>query len=343
MSDFNVSEYTGNTDDFYNDTDQNGSNFDLPFQDFSPSSGGSGGSGGSGSIGGMPNSFENENYGYNANLEGSYGVSDFDKPLGQESMQQSDAGEEEEAVVTFWNIEFYRQWFEVDSLDIAKRIFYTLFIYPNFFDTLGDNPDLYGPFWIPTTLVFIVAAVGNFATYLSYLLSDRADEFTYDFEKVTIGAMMIYTYLALLPLCIWAVLRYIEISVSLIHNFAIFGYSLFPYILAAIVMVIPNAIARWCVLAVAFLFVCAFFTRSYATKCRSQPAAAAGILVAIFICNLLMVLVFGFYFFHNVSVTAPPPSPGPGPIASPTPTPTATPSPTPTATASATPMPTAGY
>jgi len=34
---------------------------------------------------------------------------------------------------------------------------------PEFLEVTKDKPDLYGPFWIFTTLIFLLTAAGNFA------------------------------------------------------------------------------------------------------------------------------------------------------------------------------------
>jgi len=36
-----------------------------------------------------------------------------------------------------------------------------------FLTKIDANPDLYGPFWILTTLVFVVAAAGNFSRFIA--------------------------------------------------------------------------------------------------------------------------------------------------------------------------------
>ena len=38
---------------------------------------------------------------------------------------------------------------------------------PEFFQLIGKNPDLWGPLWITTTLIFLLFAAGNFSNYLS--------------------------------------------------------------------------------------------------------------------------------------------------------------------------------
>jgi hypothetical protein len=63
----------------------------------------------------------------------------------------------------------------------------------------------YGPFWIAATLVFIAAATGNLASYLSYvnLLRTTPDAtWTYDIAKVTLSAVLFYGYITILPLLV---------------------------------------------------------------------------------------------------------------------------------------------
>ena len=55
-----------------------------------------------------------------------------------------------------------------------------------FFEISRTQPDLYGPFWIYTTLIFMIAAAGNFSRYM-------AGDKDYDFDFVPIAAGLIYT------------------------------------------------------------------------------------------------------------------------------------------------------
>lgn len=53
-------------------------------------------------------------------------------------------------------------------------------LYPraNFLDVLEGNPDLYGPFWIATTVIFILFMGGTVSLYLAERGEGR---FSYDF------------------------------------------------------------------------------------------------------------------------------------------------------------------
>jgi len=49
---------------------------------------------------------------------------------------------------------------------------------PKFHDISEQTPDLYGPFWIYTTLVFIIAASGSIAKYIN---DDKSQDFFQQF------------------------------------------------------------------------------------------------------------------------------------------------------------------
>jgi len=44
---------------------------------------------------------------------------------------------------------------------------------PKFFDISHKNPDLYGPFWIYTTLIFVIAASGSLTKYFNGASTDE--------------------------------------------------------------------------------------------------------------------------------------------------------------------------
>lgn len=58
-------------------------------------------------------------------------------------------------------------------------------LYPraNFLDVLEGNPDLYGPFWIATTVVFILFLGGTISKHLAE--TGAAELFAYDFKLLS--------------------------------------------------------------------------------------------------------------------------------------------------------------
>jgi hypothetical protein len=55
----------------------------------------------------------------------------------------------------------------VTTSDVRTRLLHALVPFnPKFYDISENSPDLYGPFWIYTTLIFMIAASGSLAKYI---------------------------------------------------------------------------------------------------------------------------------------------------------------------------------
>lgn len=81
-----------------------------------------------------------------------------------------------------WTISFYAQFFDVDTSAVLSRCWAALYPRANFLDVLEGNPDLYGPFWIATTVVLILFLGGTISAYLA----DTGDHpFAYDFKLLS--------------------------------------------------------------------------------------------------------------------------------------------------------------
>ncbi|CAD5320884.1 unnamed protein product [Arabidopsis thaliana] len=81
----------------------------------------------------------------------------------------------------FFNVYSYTQYFDVDTDVVLNRLMSSL--YPtsgDFFNKIDANPDLYGLVWICTTLVFVLASLGNCATYLVKKRTDSNAPWIFD-------------------------------------------------------------------------------------------------------------------------------------------------------------------
>jgi hypothetical protein len=77
---------------------------------------------------------------------------------------------------------FYAQFFDVDTSSVLQRCMAALYPRANFLDVLEGNPDLYGPFWIATTVVFILFLGGT----ISQWAAEHHDApFVYDFRLLS--------------------------------------------------------------------------------------------------------------------------------------------------------------
>jgi hypothetical protein len=67
-----------------------------------------------------------------------------------------------------WLISFMHQFFQVKTSEVIQRIMHSLVPFnPKLLEISQNNPDVYGPFWIYTTLIFVLAASGALTKFLN--------------------------------------------------------------------------------------------------------------------------------------------------------------------------------
>lgn len=126
-----------------------------------------------------------------------------------------------------WSLSFYSQFFDVDTTTVLHRCRTALIPFlpntPPFLDTLDGNPDLYGPFWIATTVVVILFLTGTISQKLD---QENKAHFAYDFKLLSGAAGLIYGYTLFVPLGLWAALRWFGAQgLELVECWALYGYS----------------------------------------------------------------------------------------------------------------------
>jgi hypothetical protein len=84
---------------------------------------------------------------------------------------------------------YYSQFFDVDTSSVLSRCWAALFPRANFLDVLEGNPDLYGPVWIATTVVFILFIGGTISQYLAE--KGTSEGFRYDFRLLS-GMLLLW-------------------------------------------------------------------------------------------------------------------------------------------------------
>lgn len=122
-----------------------------------------------------------------------------------------------------WSLSFYAQFFDVDTHEVLRRCRAVAFPYSNFLDVLDGNPDLYGPFWIATTVVVILFLTGTISQYLA---REGKTHFAYDFTLLSGAAGLIYGYTFVIPPALWAALKWFKAeSANLMECVTLYGYA----------------------------------------------------------------------------------------------------------------------
>lgn len=217
--------------------------------------------------------------------------------------------EETPASKSFWTIEYYQKYFDVDTKDVVERIIAS--ITPKWDNSLKHHlrtkPDLYGPFWISITLIFTIAISGNIANYLQH--ASPSYHWKYDFHLVSYAATTICLYITLIPFTLWGLLRYStqagdvedldqdNVTPGALELICIYGYSLFIYIPAAVLWSIQINLLQW------LLVIIAAFVSGSVLLLTLMPALRLSkhkffLAIGIMVCHALLAAGFMLYFFH---------------------------------------------
>ncbi|KAG4913935.1 hypothetical protein AAZX31_19G221600 [Glycine max] len=199
-----------------------------------------------------------------------------------------------------FTIAAYKPYFDVDTSDVLERIIDSLFPFRGSFnEKTATNPDLYGPFWICTTLIFVAASIGTFVTYVAHKLKSK--EWDYDINLVTWSAGLFYGYVTIVPLCLYVILKYFSAPAGLVQLFCLYGYSLFVFIPALCMSVVPLDIFRWVVAGVAGFMSATFVALNLRAHIKSAGERWFLIVAGIFLLQLALAVVLKIYLF-TVSV-----------------------------------------
>jgi len=197
-----------------------------------------------------------------------------------------------------FSIETYRPYFNVDTYDVIDRTICTL--YPHrgdFCEKVQHNPDMYGPLWISTTLVFVVTALGNYASYLSFIPSEHKTGWYYDINYMSLAAFLIYGYICLVPLGFYFLLRYLGISTPLVQLWCLYGYSLFIFIPASILLIFPTEFLRWTVITLTGLAAASFVALNMRSCIMSGSDKWMTAVISAFVMQICLALVIKLCFF----------------------------------------------
>mmetsp|Transcript_49429 Transcript_49429/g.44228 ORF Transcript_49429/g.44228 Transcript_49429/m.44228 type:complete len:290 (-) Transcript_49429:39-908(-) len=201
-----------------------------------------------------------------------------------------------------WNVQYYQPYFDLDTSDELIRIRKALlpFLAGEFYDKdLDEKPDLYGPFWITTTLAFLMAAMGNFAAYIN-TNEETVGEWNGDITRISEAATFLYTGSCIVPILLYIVLKTYEENKGLIELLSLYGYSLTPFIISCILCIAPWNVFDWAVvltaMASSILFLIKNIYKPLADEKKSKPGFY--ILVIIVGCQFILALALKLYFFR---------------------------------------------
>ncbi|KAI0021261.1 hypothetical protein F4780DRAFT_778777 [Xylariomycetidae sp. FL0641] len=212
-----------------------------------------------------------------------------------------------------WSLAFYAQFFDVDTSSVLARCWAALWPRANFLDVLEGNPDLYGPFWIATTVVLILFLGGTINQYLTKTGVEDGP-FAYDFELLSGAAGLVYGYTLLLPVALFGALRYFgSESANLLECWALYGYANLIWVPVALIAWSPLTLLNWVFVGLGWAVSVAFLLRNlYPVLSATDRQTSKVLLVLVVALHAGLALAIKILFFAAGSPVADKPANGGG-------------------------------
>jgi hypothetical protein len=149
-----------------------------------------------------------------------------------------DLEKEQASPARCWSLAFYRPYFQVDSQTVLRRLQKALLLSRGYLFE-GSQPDLYGPFWVITTLIFVLAFTGNAGSYL-----ESPDEWAADINKVVTAYTLLYSTAAAVPLLTYVILNHSGSKVKYIELLSVYCYSFAVFVPSSCLCILPDHLVR---------------------------------------------------------------------------------------------------
>jgi hypothetical protein len=213
---------------------------------------------------------------------------------------------ENDRPLSIWTIHFYAQFFNVETSDVMQRCIYALYPRVSFVDTVGDNPDLYGPFWIASTVILVLFFSSTLAGAIaSHVAGVR---YEYNFGLLSAAAALMYGYTFIVPILLWGSLKwYRSEHARLLECVTLYGYANTIWVPVALVSISPIEIfnfqtianvVRWASAAVGFAISTTFLVRNLYPVLNSTEAKTSRILlIAVVLGHMALAFVVKLVFF----------------------------------------------
>lgn len=181
---------------------------------------------------------------------------------------------------------------------------------------IQSRPDLYGPFWISTTLIFAVAIFSNIVNFRDYrdkwyrlqeanenltatdlksglpMTKDLgpADDWHYSVNELNMAASLVMFYVTLLPTFLWFLFWFRGCTkyYTLSETICAYGYSLSIFVPLSFLLMIQATFFRYLVISIASISSGLVLVMSFLPVINSDPNKGSSriILVIVFACQL---------------------------------------------------------
>lgn len=242
---------------------------------------------------------------------------------------------------SFWNLEYYIPFFNVNTNEVLRRITKPYLFFLNTDESFVSytkrgkrQSDLWGPFWIITTLIVVIVMTSNIGHFFNLnaigkeLEGDFQQsgsnnntsgneafrrptsdllEWTTDFSLISVGATVFYAFSMVVPALLWVAMKYKGVTVSLVETICVYGYS-FAVVIPPLVLCMFNITwLRWILIMGGFLYASVFIVFGLFKEWKKvvtgpQDNIFLLVFAAFIVLSHLILAVFVKFYFYTFSV-----------------------------------------
>ena len=192
----------------------------------------------------------------------------------------------------------FKKHFQITSNDFILRFINSFIPFNNKFGNLvKNNPDLYGPIWIYTSLIVLISATGS----LTRTLQGHNNKNFFQ-EFIPIAGTTIYSVGFGLPILITFLMKLFGIKLGFVHVICTYGYSFSIYLPISIICLIQVNAVQWIALIYAVFSSTSLLVVNY-YKLMGEFSKNKKYLIigVVLLAQIGLLLFFKLYFFRKFS------------------------------------------
>ena len=196
----------------------------------------------------------------------------------------------------FCCLTIFKKYFQITSDDFIFRFINSFIPFNNkFVNLIKNNPDLYGPIWIYTSLILLISSTGSLTRTLQ---GNNNKNFFQEF--VPIAGIIIYSVGFGLPILISLLMKIFGVSLGIVHVICTYGYSFSIFLPISIICVIQVNALQWIALLYAVFSSTSLLVVNYyklmGEFSRNKKFLIIGIVL---LAQIGLLLFFKLYFFRK--------------------------------------------
>ena len=196
----------------------------------------------------------------------------------------------------FCCLTIFKKYFKITSDDFILRLINSFIPFNNkFWNLIKNNPDLYGPIWIYTSLILLISSTGSLTRTLQ---GNNNKNFFQEF--IPIAGIIIYSVGFGLPILIALLMKIFGNSLGIVHVICTYGYSFSIFLPISIICVIQVDPLQWIALFYAVFSSTSLLVVNYYKLMGEFSKNKKYLIIGIvLLAQIGLLLFFKLYFFRK--------------------------------------------